>query len=391
MPFRLAPELTELRRSARRFARERLAPAAMETEASGAPFPRSLLKEMAAAGLMGLDIPAQYGGRGLNVLATSVAMEELAAGWFSATSYAAAMTAGPILEAGTPEQKTRYLPRVASGDFITAVAMTEPNVGSDAAALETVAEPGGGGYLLSGTKLFITNADVADALLVFARTAPAGEKRHVATMFIVDKGAVGMTLVRRIRTLAHAANAVWEIRFERCFVPQSNVVGTIGHAFESMRIGFAKTRTYYAARCVGVAQAALDYAAHYAQQRKQFGQPLAQHQAIRLKLADMQASIEACRCLTYRAATLVDDEAADAAVAVAMAKLQGADMTMQVVSDAIQIMGGQGYSCDHPLERYYREAKLFQIGDGSSEILRLIVSGDGNRRAAGNGRVALDD
>jgi alkylation response protein AidB-like acyl-CoA dehydrogenase len=158
-----------------------------------------------------------------------------------------------------------------------------------------------------------------------------------------------------------------------------------------MRVGFAKTRAYYGARCVGVAQAALDYAAAYAQKRKQFGAALSSHQAIRIKIADMQASIEACRCLTYRAASLVDEGSEDAPVAVAMAKLMGADMTMKVVSDAIQIMGGQGYTCDHPLERYYREAKLFQIGDGTSEILRLIVSSDGNRRARRNERVAIAD
>jgi alkylation response protein AidB-like acyl-CoA dehydrogenase len=391
MSFRLPPELIELRNSARRYAKERLAPAAMENEASGAKFPRELLKDMAAAKMMGLDIPTEYDGQGLNVLATSVAIEELSAGWFSATSYAAAMTAGPILEAGTAEQKARYLPRVARGEFITAVALTEPNVGSDAAALETTATPVDGGYVLSGTKLFITNADVADALLVFARTASCDEKQHTATMFIVNKGSPGMVLVRRIKALAHGANPIWELKFERCFVPHENVVGEIGRAFECMRVGFAKTRTYYGARCVGVAQAALDYAAAYAQERHQFGQPLARHQAIRFKLADMQASIEACRCLTYRAATLVDEDADDAPIAVAMAKLQGSDMTMKVVSEALQIMGGQGYTCDHPLERYYREAKLFQIGDGSCEILRLIISGDSNRRAAKGERVALSD
>lgn len=391
MSYRLSADLIQLRESARQFAKERLAPIAMEVEAKGAPFPRQTLKEMASAGMLGLDIPREYGGQGLNVLATCVAMEELAGGWFSATSYAAAMTAGPILEAGTPEQKARYLPRVASGDFITAVAMSEPNVGSDATSLETYAEPVEGGYSISGTKLFITNADVADALLVFARTAASGEKRRVATMFIVNKGSPGMSLVRKIKALAHSANPIWEIKFQQCFVPQTNVVGEVGCAFESMQVGFAKTRSYYAARCVGVAQAALDYAAHYAQERQQFGQMIAQHQGIRFKLADMQSSIEACRCLTYRAATLVDESAADAAVAVAMAKLQASDMAMKVVSEAIQIMGGQGYTCDHPLERYYREAKLFQIGDGSCEILRLIISSDSNRRARKNERVALPD
>jgi alkylation response protein AidB-like acyl-CoA dehydrogenase len=363
----------------------------MDTEASGAQFPRELLKDMASAGMMGLDIPKQYGGRGLSVLATAVATEELAGGWFSATSYSAAMSAGPILEAGNESQKQKYLPGVASGDLVVSVALTEPNVGSDAGALETTATPTDAGYILSGTKMFISNANVSDALLVFAQVVDERSGRPAATMFLVPKGTSGMNIGRRIKALGHGANPIFEVNFEDCFVPSENVVGPIGKAFECMRIGFAKTRTYYGARCVGVAQAALDYAATYAQSRSQFGQVLSSHQGIRFKLADMQASIEACRCLTYRAATLVDERSEDAPAAVAMAKLQGADMTMKVVSDAIQIMGGYGYTCDHPLERYYREAKLFQIGDGTSEILRLIVSSDGNRRARRNERVAIAD
>lgn len=391
MSFRLSSDLIELRLAARSYAKKRLAPAAMETEANGAQFPRELLKDMASAGMMGLDIPKQYGGRGLSVLATAVATEELAGGWFSATSYSAAMSAGPILEAGNESQKQKYLPGVASGDLVVSVALTEPNVGSDAGALETAATPTDAGYILSGTKIFISNANVSDALLVFARVVDGQSGKPAATMFLVPKGTSGMNIGRRIKALGHGANPIFEVNFEGCFVPSENVVGPIGDAFECMRVGFAKTRTYYGARCVGVAQAALDYAAAYAQSRAQFGQVLSSHQGIRFKLADMQASIEACRCLTYRAATLVDERSEDAPAAVAMAKLQGADMTMKVVSDAIQIMGGYGYTCDHPLERYYREAKLFQIGDGTSEILRLIVSSDGNRRARRNERVAIAD
>lgn len=391
MAFRLPAEIVELRNAARHFAKSRLAPVAMETETSGAQFPRALLKEMAGAGMMGLDIPVEYGGRGFSVLATAVATEELAGGWFSATSYSAAMSAGPILEAGTEEQKQEYLPGVARGDLVVSVALTEPNIGSDAGAIETEANAIEGGYVLNGTKSFISNANVSDALLVFARTDAGEDARPAATMFIVPKGTTGMELGRRLPALGHGANPIFEVILKDCFVPTANVVGPVGKAFECMRTGFAKTRTYYGARCVGVAQAALDYAACFAQKRQQFGQPIASYQGIRFKLADMQASIEACRCLTYRAATLVDERSEDAHVAVAMAKLQGADMTMSVVSEAIQIMGGQGYLCDHPLERYYREAKLFQIGDGTSEILRLIVSGDGNRRARKNERLAIAD
>lgn len=312
MSFRLSADLVELRGAARTYARTRLAPIAMETEASGAQFPRDLLKDMASAGMMGLDIPREYGGRGLSVLATAVAMEELAAGWFSATSYSAAMSAGPILEVGSEEQKRKYLPGVARGDLVVSVALTEPNVGSDAAALETVAAPVDGGYVLSGTKYFISNANVSDALLVFAQVKNPETGKPAATMFLVRKGSPGMEIGRRIKALGHGANPIFEVRFNDCRVSDADVVGPVGRAFEAMRIGFAKTRTYYGARCVGVAQAALDYAAAYAQSRQQFGQSLSSHQGIRFKIADMQASIEACRCLTYRAATLVDERSDDA-------------------------------------------------------------------------------
>lgn len=391
MSFRLPIDLIKYRDVARRYAAERLAPRAVQVEASGEFFPREILKDMAAAGLLGLDIPVEYGGQGLNALACSVILEEIAAGWFSATSYAAAMSAGPILEAGTPEQKKRYLPGIASGDLISAFALTEPNAGSDAASLETKARPVDGGYVLSGTKLFITNAHDADAILVYAATKQDGDARNTVTVFLVEKGAEGMRLGQRFKTLAHGANPIWEIVFDNCFVPSKNIVGPLGRGFEYMRRGFAKTRAFYGARCVGVAQAALDYAGAYAQERHQFGQALSRHQGIRFKLADMATSIEACRCLTYRAATLVDEDSEDAPIAAAMAKLQAADVAMSVTSEAIQIMGGYGYTRDHPLERYYREAKLFQIGEGSSEILRQVISGDANRRSAQRARVAIAD
>ena len=391
MTFRLPPELMNYRDVARRFAAERLRPVAAEVEESGKFFPRELLKEMAAARLLGLDIPTEYGGQGLNALACSVILEELAAGWFSATSYAAALSAGPILEAGSPEQKQRFLPGLARGELVSSFALTEPNAGSDAASLDTKANLVEGGFVLTGTKLFITNAHDADAVLVYAATKPDGHSRNNVSVFIVEKGAKGMRLGQHFKTLAHGANPIWEIVFDDCFVPLKNVVGPVGQGFGYMRRGFAKTRAFYGARCVGVAQAALDYACAYAQERHQFGQALSRHQGIRFKIADMQTSIEGARCLTYRAATLVDEDADDAPVAAAMAKLQAADVAMSVTSEALQIMGGYGYTRDHPLERYYREAKLFQIGEGSSEILRQVISGDANRRGAENARVAIAD
>jgi alkylation response protein AidB-like acyl-CoA dehydrogenase len=200
-----------------------------------------------------------------------------------------------------------------------------------------------------------------------------------------------MRFGRRFQTMAHGANPISEIIFERCFVPSENLVGPLGRGFEYMRGGFSRTRAFYAARSIGLAQAALDYAARYAQERQQFGQPLAGHQVVRFKLADMATSIEACRCMTYRAAVLVEENSPDGSVAAAMAKVMAADVAMHVTSEAIQILGGYGYTTDHPLERYYREAKLFQIGEGSSEMLRQVISGDMNRRARKGAKVAVAD
>jgi acyl-CoA dehydrogenase len=376
---------------ARQFATERLAPRAAEVEASGGQFPRELLRDMAASGLLGLDIPVEYGGQGLKALPCCVILEELAAGWFSATSYAAAMSAGPILEAGTAAQKERYLPGVARGELVSCFALTEPEAGSDAAALRTEAHKADGGYVLSGKKVMITNAHMADFVIVYAAMPGDQEGEKGVSVFIVEKGAEGMHLGRRFDTMAHRANPIWEIVFDRCFVPSESLVGPAGRGFEYMRGGFSKTRAFYAARSIGVAQAALDYAAAYAQERRQFGQALAGHQVIRFKLADMGTWIEACRCLAYRAAVLVDEGSPDGPVAAAMAKVMAADVAMHVTSEAIQILGGYGFTTDHPLERYYREAKLFQIGEGSSEMLRQLISGDMNRRARKRARVTVAD
>jgi alkylation response protein AidB-like acyl-CoA dehydrogenase len=391
IPFRLTSEVIALREHARRYALERLAPRAAEVDGAGGRFPRGLLREMAASGLLGLDIPVEYGGQGLEALPSCVILEELAAGWFSATSYAAAMSAGPILEAGTAAQKQRYLPGVARGELVSCFALTEPDAGSDAASLETHAHKANGGYVISGKKVMITNAHDADMVIVYTTTPGEKEAEKGVSVFIVEKGTKGMRLGRRFETLAHGANPIWEIIFEDCFVPAENLVGPLGRGFEYMKGGFSKTRAFYAARSIGVAQAALDYAARYAQGRKQFGQPLAGHQVIRFKLADMATSIEACRVLTYRAAALVDAGAPDAPVAAAMAKVMAADVAMRVTSEAIQVLGGYGYTRDHPLERYYREAKLFQIGEGSSEMMRQLISSDMNRRAKKGARVAVAD
>ena len=388
MSYSIPDEVLLMRRVAREFARDYLAPLSLVVERSGGEFPQEAIDEMAKAGLTGLDIPQEYGGQGLSAFASAIVLEEVAAGWFSAASYASPIGAGPILDAASEELKRRWLPGIAKGTTHVAFALTEPSGGSDARNLDTKVVLVDGGFLLSGTKIFITNAHRASAMLVFARTEGKGGG---VTCLLVERETEGLQIGQRFRTMAHGANPIWEVSFNECFVPQGNLIGPVGAGFEYMRSGFARTRALYGAKAVGVAQAALDYSAAYAQQRVQFGAALARHQAIRFKLAEMLAAVESCRAVTLKAASLVDRGHADAPYAAAVAKLQAARMAMQVTSDAIQIMGGHGLTMDHPLERYHREAKLFQIGDGSDEVLCMLISKFANGLASQSLRVALPD
>lgn len=372
--YTLTPEQVELKKFAREVAQRHLVARADEVEKAGAFFPRDLIDLFRDLSLLGIDVPQEHGGQGLDVLTCALVMEEIARGWFSASSYPVAMGTGPILAAGTPEQKARYLSKIARGEVITAFALTEPDAGSDASGLRTVARRDGDAYVINGRKIFITNAHIADVLLTFATVDPHGERGKGVTLFLVDKGTPGLQIGHRFRTLAHEANPIWEVLYDDCRVPVDNRLGQEGEGFSYMQVGFAKTRALYAARCLGLAQAALDYAARYAEERVQFGQPIARFQGMRFKIADMATRVEAARHLVYRAASLVDERAPQAPAVASMAKLFASDTTVYVATEAVQILGGHGYTRDHPVERYFREAKLCQIGEGTNEVLRLLIS-----------------
>lgn len=380
--YSLSSTQLELRDVAAKFSREVLLPAAAEATEKQHDVPAALIRQMADLGFVGLDIPEEYGGAGFDTLTSAVICEELAGAWFAASSYATILGASPILYAGSDEQKRRFLPALTSGDMITAFALTEPDGGSDAASISTSAERQVDGYVINGTKMFITNAHRADFLVVFARTDKNAPRGSGISLFLVEKGTPGFLIGQKFRMLAHEANPICEVVFDHCRVPLVNRLGDEGGAFSYIQKDFARVRAIYAARCVGVAQWAMDYALQYASERVQFGKPISSYQGIRFGVADVITKIEAARQLTYRSCAMCDAASPDAAVAVSMSKHFAADVCAEAVSYALQLMGGHGFIKDHPLERYYREAKLFQIGDGSSEMLRILISRFANKKSA---------
>lgn len=390
LPYQLTEEQRDLRQAAHRYGREVLAPRAMEVERDGTDFPSDVLRQMAELGFLGLDIPQEYGGQGFDTLTSAVLLEEISGAWFSAGSYAMTLATGPILAAGTEEQKRRYLPALCRGEIVTAFALTEPTGGSDAASIRTFARRDGSDYVLNGTKFFITNGHRADLVVVFARTRKDAPRGEGISIFLVEKGTPGFSVGQRFRTMGHTANPIWELRFEDCRVPAGSLIGEEGQGFRYLQRDFAKIRAVYGSRCVGVSQWAMDYALRYAQDRIVFGKPVASFQGVRFQVADLLTKIEAARQLSYRAAVIADRNSPEASAAASMAKHFAANVCLEATSEAIQIMGAYGYTVDHPLERMFREVKLFQIGDGTSEALRILISRFANAAIADGKPARLD-
>jgi len=379
--YRLTEEQRRLKEAARRFAEDRLRPIAMEVEARGGEIPRETLTMMAEHGFMGLDIPPEFGGLGLDTLSCAIVIEEISSVWFSAGSHPVTLLTGPLLTFGTKAQQDHYLPKIARGEIITAFALTEPEAGSDAASIQTFAERDGDDWVINGRKIYITNGARADLVVLFARTEKDAPRGGGISLFLIEKGTPGFRPGQKFNMLAHTANPVAELVFDDCRVPASSMLGKPGGGFRYMQVGFAKARAIYGARCAGVAQEALNYSLKYMQTREQFGQPLATFQALRFRAAELAARIEAARQLSYHACALAEAGADDAPVAASMAKLFGGEVCTEVTEKAVQFLGGHGLNKEHPIERYYRETKLFQIGDGSSEMLSILISRHLNRQA----------
>jgi len=330
---------------------------------------------MGALGLMGLTIPEAYGGAGATCAQLALAAEELARAC-AATSVIhlthLSLGAETIVRFGTDEQRRRYLPRLASGEHLAAFALTEPSSGSDAADIQTRAATDGNDYVLDGNKTFITNGPEADVTVVFAATDRAARSRGVST-FVVGKGAAGLTITPQHGKLGMRASTTAELAFDGCCVPAADRLGAEGDGFHIAMSILDSSRITVAAQALGIGQAAFEAAVQYAQQRETFGKPLAEQQAIQFMLADMATRLDAARLLTRRAAQLKDVDQ-PITKAAAMAKLYASEAAHFACDKALQIHGGYGYFNESPVERLYRDQRVTEIYEGTSEIQRIVIA-----------------
>ena len=374
MDFELTEEQEMIRRMVRDFAEKEIVPIAGEMDEQG-EFPWEIIRKMAPLGFLGLPIPEEYGGAGIDNVSFAIAMEEIAraSGSIAITLDAhVSLACEAILQFGSEEQKRKYLAPLARGEKLGAFALTEPEAGSDAAAIKTRAVLSGDEWVLNGQKVFITNGSIADVVVVAAVTDPTKGHRGISN-FIVEKGTPGFRPGRDEEKMGLKGSVTSQLFFEDCRVPKENLLGKEGEGFKQFLIVLDAGRIAIGAMAVGLAQAALDASIAYAKERVQFGQPIAKFQAIQWMIADMATQLDAARLLVYRAAWLKDRGMRFTREA-AMAKLFASEIAERACHAAIQIHGGYGYTKDYPLERYYRDARLCEIGEGTSEIQRLVIA-----------------
>jgi len=372
----LTPEQRELRDLVRTLARERIAPRAAEIDASH-EFPWDVVELFRENDIFGLFFDEAHGGLGTGTLMALIAIEEVAKVCATSALILAVQELGSLglKLAGTGEQKDQWLPRLASGESLCAYALTEAGSGSDSAAMRTTARRDGDEYLLNGSKRFITNASVASLYTVFAKTDPSAGHSGISA-FVVEADAPGFEVTRLEPKMGISGSTTGELAFDDCRIPAANLLGAEGDGFKiAMRI-LDRSRPGVAAQALGIAQGATDYALDYAKTRETMGKPIAQHQLIQAKLADMETECEAARGLLYRFGRMVDDGAdgAELTKASAMAKLKCGDVAMAVTTEAVQILGGYGYIKEYPVERFMRDAKITQIYEGTQEIQRLVIA-----------------
>ncbi len=374
MDFQPTPEHDLIRQTVREFADTQLAPNAGQWDHDHA-IPREIIDSMAQLGLMGMNFPVEAGGAGADMVSYCIAIEELSRGCASSgviCSVNNSLSGWPLHTYGTPEQHEKYLKPMLQGQKLGAFGLTEPNAGSDVVSMQTTATKDGDEYVLNGQKLFITNAGLADTYIVFAQTdKEAGHRGQSA--FIVEKGTPGFEIGKPEDKLGICGAPCCPLFFEDCRVPASNMLGEEGMGFKIAMKTLDGGRLGIASQALGIAQAAFDASLTYAKERKQFGRPIGSNQAIQWKLADMATRIDASRLMIYRAATL-KDAGADYSQQSAMAKLYASETAMWAATEAIQIHGGNGYTKDYPVERHFRDAKITEIYEGTSEIQRLVIS-----------------
>lgn len=373
MDFELTEEQTIIQETIRRFAQEELAPVAEDLDYAE-EFARENFRRMADLGLTGMVLPAEYGGSGSDEISLAIAIEEIAKACASTADILDAhliLCAGPIYHWGSEEQRKLFLPSLAKGEKIGSYAITEPDAGSDIGNVKTKAVKDGDFYILNGQKTFITNGDVCDIIVVFAvipELAPRG-----MTAFIVEEGMPGFAKGKKFRKLGMHAATNAELFFDNCRVPEANLLGEKGQGMKIALSTLDSGRIGIAAQAVGIAQAVLEKCTEYSKIRVQFGAPIFKNQAISWKLADMATEIEAARFLVYSAASLADNGKPFSKNA-AMAKLFASELAMKATTWGIQIFGGYGYMMEYPMQRYFRDAKLTEIYEGTSEVQRMVIS-----------------
>ena len=370
----LTPEQQMIQDAMRAFAQERLAPYAAAWDRN-AEFPRAALRELAGLGACGMVVPERWGGAGMDTVSLALALEEIACGDGATSTIVSvqnSVVCGPILAFGSDAQKEKFLKPLARGEKLGCFCLTEPQAGSDAAAIRTRAARDGDGWVIDGVKQFITSGANADLALVFAVTDASAGKRGISA-FIVETDNPGYQVARIEEKLGQRASDTAQIRFEHCRVPAANLLGNEGQGYRIALANLEAGRIGIAAQAVGMARAAFAAALQYAQERESFGKPIVEHQAVSFRLADMATQIEAARSLVHHAASL-RDAGRSCLKEASMAKLFASEMAERVCSDAIQIHGGYGVVADFPVERIYRDVRVCQIYEGTSDIQRLVIA-----------------
>ncbi|MGH9868433.1 MAG: acyl-CoA dehydrogenase family protein [Candidatus Polarisedimenticolia bacterium] len=371
--FTLTDEQRQIRDLAREFAQQEIAPAAPAHDRSG-EFPREICRKAWELGIMNTHIPEAYGGAGLGVFEGCLIAEEIAWG---CTGIGTAMEANtlaeaPVIVAGSDDQKKKYLTPMVKEFKFAAYCVTEPDAGSDVAGIKTLARKVGDDYELNGGKMWITNGGVADWYFVLTYTDPAQKHRGMSA-FIVDRASAGIEVGKKEWNMGQHASDTRALTFSQVKVPGANRLGREGDGFKIAMSAFDHTRPIVSAAAVGLARSAMDHAIRYAQERRTFGVPIAAHQAVSFMVAEMAMSIEAARLLVWQAASTIDRGERNTRYA-AMAKAFAADMAMKTALDAVQVFGGYGFSTEYPVEKLMRDAKVFQIYEGTSQIQRLIIA-----------------
>ncbi|UOQ94985.1 acyl-CoA dehydrogenase [Halobacillus shinanisalinarum] len=375
MNLQFTDEQQMMRKMVQDFAEKEVAPAVERMEEEDR-FPVELIKRMGELGLMGIPISEKYGGSEMDYTSYIIAIHEISK--VSATlgvilSVHTSVGTNPILYFGTEEQKQKYLPKLASGEYLGAFALTEPSAGSDAGSLKTRAEKTGDHYILNGSKVFITNGGEADTFIVFARTNRDEQRGNGVSAFIVERDTPGFSIGKAEKKMGLHGSSTVSLNFDQCQIPTSQLLGEEGEGFKIALANLNVGRIGIAAQSLGIAEAALEHAVAYAKEREQFGKSIAKHQGISFKLADMATDVEAAKLLVYQAASL-QTAGEKCSKPASMAKLFASKAAVNTSIEAVQVHGGYGYTEDYAVERFFRDAKVCEIYEGTSEIQRMVIS-----------------